>query len=65
MSEIKIGDLVANGSPKYFHITLGMVTRKHEDKWVIEWFEGEHKFVNSILFDDVAKRFKEYAEEIK
>jgi len=63
MSEIKIGDLVANGSPKYFHITLGMVTRKHEDKWIIKWFED--KFAESIVNDDIAKRFKEHAEEIE
>ena len=63
MSEIKIGDLVANGSPKYFHVTLGMVTKKHEDKWIIKWFED--KFVESIVSDDVAKSFKEHVEEIE
>lgn len=64
MSKHKVGDLVLNGDPHFFHATLGIIARKEENNFYwIDWF---HPKMDSHYYpSDVVFRMRECFEEYR
>jgi len=60
----KVGDLVLNGDPHFFHATLGIIARVEANNFYrVEWFDPN--MLTHIYPSDVVFRMRECFEEYK